>query len=61
MLKLEKKESPTVVNHVDNLNDHSGKLVNCQLVLKLEKKESPTVVNHVDNLNDYSGKLVNCQ
>jgi len=59
-LKEEKKASPTVVNHVDNLNDHSGKLVNCQCQLKEAKKLSPTVVILLVS-NDHSGKLVNCQ
>ena len=38
-LKLQKKEFPTVVSHVDNLNDLSGNLVSAHITLKSLKKE----------------------
>jgi len=58
-LKEAKKLSPTVVILLVS-NDHSGKLVNCQLELKEAKKLFPTVVILLVS-NDQLGKLVNFQ
>ena len=55
-----KKASPTVVNHVENLKDHSGKLVNAQSLLKLAKKPYPTGII-CDVSKDHSGKLTIAQ
>ena len=59
-LKEEKKSSPTVVNHVDNLNEFAGKLVRLHSPLKPSKKKFFTPVIF-SILNEFAGKLVKLQ